>query len=560
MIRRLPESVVSRIAAGEVVIGPFSVVKELVENSIDAGANSIEIELRNGGKSYIKVKDNGHGMSKDELIIAVKEHTTSKIEKFEDIYKLSTYGFRGEALSAIARVSRLIITSSSGVESHRLEIIGGRVKSIEEYPHSRGTTIEVYDLFFNVPARRKFLKSAISEQRMVTEIVEKFILSTPQISILYKNEQEIIYHAKTGTLKERFTLVFPEVKEFTEMKGTYVSGIISSPDYYRKNRTGQIFFVQGRYVVDKMLYSVFETGYGEAITTGRHPYGVIFINIPPEKVDVNVHPQKLEVKFSNPKEIYSDIIRTIREAIKTFISKKIYIINEHSFKESQKDYITKNTFKSQQIFQSTKNESEENKYVEQFLLNANQKNIEYKNNLLIIKKRYVLFEGEDGIYIMDFHAAHERILYEELLKNFEKKVDSLNLIVPIKIQAGKSFKELINEKLPDFTSLGFEIKIEKNEILVLSVPRFIKLSLVPEIIQEAVNELQVSEKSSKELRHIIADKACKAAVKTGYDITFEEAQKLIKTVFDRKLLTCPHGRPLFLKITYTEIDKFFERT
>lgn len=557
VIKKLPPNVVSKIAAGEVVAGPYSVVKELIENSIDAKATSIEIEIISGGKNYIKVKDNGTGMSKEDLLLSIEEHSTSKIEDFDDIYNLKSYGFRGEALSSIAKVSRIIIISNNGKESNRLEAIGGKIKSIESYPTSeRGTIIEVYDLFFNVPARRKFLKSPQTEKRLVTEFVEKFILANPEIAFIFKSDNEIIYNVKPSTLIERFNLIFPEVKEFTEIRGKYVHGIISSPNYNRKNRTGQIFFVQKRYINDKMLYYIFENGYGEALN--NHPYGVLFIDVPSHLVDVNVHPQKLEVKFSDPNLIYSDIIRSVREGIKKFISKNIFVSQtkpEHN--ETRNSYIQNQNFIKEppQRYQGM-----EKQYNQPFsIFDVVRKNIELKEDILILKKRYVLFEGEDGIYIMDFHAAHERVLYEEILEKLNEKLDVVDLIVPINIKVGKSLKEIVKEKADDFKNFGFKIKISENEIKILSIPSFIKLSDVEDTFKEIIDELRIPSQNPKNLKHIIADKACKSAVKTGYNINSKEAKQLIDEVLKRGLTTCPHGRPLFLKISFKELDKYFER-
>ncbi|SHH52563.1 DNA mismatch repair endonuclease MutL [Thermosipho atlanticus] len=552
-IKKLPPSVISKIAAGEVVAGPYSVVKELIENSIDAGATSIEVEIISGGKSYIKVKDNGSGMSKDDLLLSIEEHTTSKISNFEDIYNLQMYGFRGEALASISKVSRMVITSNNSKESNRLEIIGGKIKKIEPYPtNEKGTTVEVFDLFFNIPARRKFLKSPHVEKRLVTEFIEKFILSNPNIHFVFKADGEVIYNVLPSSLIERFNLIFPEVKEFTEISGKYTHGIISSPNYNRKNRSGQVFFVQKRYIMDKMLYYIFENGYGEALI--NHPYGVLFINIPPHSIDVNVHPQKLEVKFSDPNLVYSDIIRAVREGIKKFVSKQIFI-SEKKKKQSLKNYFEKQP-------SLIKEPKKDYSTIDQIttLFNVTQKNVDLKKDVLILKKRYVLFEGEDGIYIMDFHAAHERVLYENILEKLNKNIETINLIVPITIKLGKSLKELLKEKLHDFETLGFSIEILNDIIKIKAIPSFIKISDFEDIFKEILNELRIPNQNPKNMKHIIADKACKAAVKTGYDIKYNEIKTLIEEVLKRGLTTCPHGRPLFLKLSFNDLDRYFERT
>ncbi|MBB6062942.1 DNA mismatch repair protein MutL [Thermosipho japonicus] len=565
-IKKLPEQVIGKIAAGEVVAGPYSVVKELVENSLDAGATKVEIEIKSGGKSYIKVKDNGEGMEREDLLLSVYEHTTSKINDFDDIYNLSSFGFRGEALASIAKVSRIVITSNNGSESHRLEAIGGKIKSISEYPLvDKGTIVEVYDLFFNVPARRKFLKSDTTEKRYVVEYVEKFLLSNPNVEFIFKVDNEIVYNAGASNLEERFRLIFPEVKEYTLINGKYVEGIISSPNYHRKNRTGQIFFVQKRFVMDKMLYYIFENGYGEALVD--HPYGVLFINVPSKLVDVNVHPQKLEVKFSNPNIIYSDITRTVREALKKFVSKQIFVkpINEKLTKSEVSNFETKNVSFSNDSFQDKFNSVfKENinsvDYSKNMLFDISEKNLEVKKDVVILKKRYVLFEMEDGIYIMDFHAAHERVIYEQILEKLKVGIEKVDLIIPIEIRVGKSLKQIVIEKLDELKENGFEIKVEEESIKITSIPSFLKPSEVEDVFKEIIDEYRIPSMGTKNMKHIIADKACKSAVRTGYDISEDEAKKLIEEVFKRNLTTCPHGRPLFLKLTFNEIDKYFDRT
>jgi len=565
-IKKLPEHVIGKIAAGEVVAGPYSVVKELVENSLDAGATKIEIEIKSGGKSYIKVKDNGEGMGREDLLLSIYEHTTSKINDFDEIYNLSSFGFRGEALASIAKVSRIVITSNNGSESHRLEAIGGKIKSVNEYPLvEKGTIVEVYDLFFNVPARRKFLKSEATEKRYVVEYVEKFLLSNPDVEFIFKADNEIIYNTRVSSLEERFKLIFPEVKEYTLINGKYVEGVISSPNYHRKNRTGQIFFVQKRFVMDKMLYYIFENGYGEALVD--HPYGVLFINVPSKLVDVNVHPQKLEVKFSNPNIIYSDITRTVREALKKFVSKQIFVkpINEKKTKSEVSSFETKNVNFSNDSFQDKFNSVFKESvnhvdYSKNMLFDISEKNLEVKNDVVILKKRYVLFEMEDGIYIMDFHAAHERFIYEQILEKLKVGIEKVDLIIPIEIRIGKSLKQIVKEKIDELKENGFEVKIEDESVKILSIPSFIKPSDVEDIFKEIIDEYRIPSMGTKNMKHIIADKACKSAVRTGYDITEGEAKKLIEEVFKRNLTTCPHGRPLFLKITFNEIDKYFDRT
>ncbi len=238
VIKRLPQELVSKIAAGEVVTNPSAVVKELIENSIDGEASKIEVSIQNGGRSYIKISDNGVGMSKEDLLLSVERYATSKIDTEDDLYRINSFGFRGEALASISEVSRVVITTSNGTESWKLEVLGGRVVKVVEAVRDIGTTVEVFDLFYNLPARRKFLSSNKIETRMITEVIERYIVGYPQISFYYSADNDVIYNVKTSDKILRFKTVFPEVKEVKEFEDGIFSGIISSPQYTRKkNRT-----------------------------------------------------------------------------------------------------------------------------------------------------------------------------------------------------------------------------------------------------------------------------------------------------------------------------------
>ncbi|NLH36745.1 MAG: DNA mismatch repair endonuclease MutL, partial [Thermotogaceae bacterium] len=333
-IKKLPDEVISKIAAGEVVINPASVVKELIENAIDAQASNIDIQIKNGGKSYIKVADNGIGMSNDDLLASIQRYTTSKISEIEDIYRISSYGFRGEALASIVDVSRTVITTCDGSQAYRLEVVGGNIVKTSQSHREKGTTVEIYDLFFNLPARRKFLSSEKVETRMVTEMVERFLLVRPDLSFTYKVEDDIVYNVRSETLNDRFSVIFPDVKEFQQLsydgENVKISGIISSPQHTRRNRTGQLFFVNGRFIVDNLLHLALERGYGESLMHGLHPYAVVFLNVVPDTIDVNIHPQKLQVKFSEPQVVYNELARAVRETLRQFTGYQLYVDKRES--------------------------------------------------------------------------------------------------------------------------------------------------------------------------------------------------------------------------------------
>ncbi|MFW6119659.1 MAG: DNA mismatch repair endonuclease MutL [Petrotogales bacterium] len=326
-IKVLSQDIVRKIAAGEVVTGAFSVIKELIENSLDAEASQIDIAVRNGGKEYISVSDNGTGMNAEDLRLAIRPHTTSKIESFSDLDNLVSYGFRGEALSTIASVSRMKISSRSKNDDLglMLEITSGEIKKEQPVSRDIGTSVEIFDLLFNTPARRKFLKSKAVEGRMITETVERFILSHPGIGFKYSRDNKLIYDiSSTSSINERITQLFPEIKledlieieDSNQVHGVSIDGYIVMPNKTRPNRLGEIIFVNGRYVKQSVLNFSVEQGYSESLEKGRFPYCFVFLKLSPDQIDVNIHPQKLEVKFSNTSEVKKAISRKIRETLR----------------------------------------------------------------------------------------------------------------------------------------------------------------------------------------------------------------------------------------------------
>lgn len=604
-ISKLPDEVVSKIAAGEVVINPASVVKELVENSIDAGAFVIEIQIRDGGKSYIKVVDNGMGMSKDDLALSVQRYTTSKISSLEDIYNITSYGFRGEALASIGEVSRFVITTSNGSESYKLEMVGGKIIKITETFRERGTTVEVYDLFFNIPARRKFLSSEKVERRMVTEVIERFLLTKPEIKFVFKSDDEIVYNAPQSNLTDRFKLIFPEAKIYEVIESCSgdikISGIVSSPQFFRRNRTGQLFFVNNRFVVDNLLHLSLERGYGESLVEGSHPYAVLFIDLPPQEVDVNIHPQKLQVKFSEPRLVYDSIARCVRETIRKIegyrifvespVNNSIYITSNNrlsdienvkedvesvvQIKNSDKNFedfllnsqnnpttTTYESYERTQSYQSLHRDSKESPTISSTFFSSTvlPSTFEKSGRFTIFRNRYIVVEDVDGIVIIDFHAAHERIIYERLK---EKNFESIQLLIPVEINIGKSLSNVLESISHELIDMGFEFELEKAEnstkVVLKSIPSLIKITQVQETFLEVLEEYRVPFNKPKSISHVLASKACKAAVKTGDKLSEEEVSMLIDEIKRKNLLTCPHGRPIMMKITFNQLDSYFER-
>jgi len=598
-IKKLPDEVISKIAAGEVVINPASVVKELIENAIDAQASNIDIQIKNGGKSYIKVADNGIGMSNDDLLASIQRYTTSKISEIEDIYRISSYGFRGEALASIVDVSRTVITTCDGSQAYRLEVVGGNIVKTSQSHREKGTTVEIYDLFFNLPARRKFLSSEKVETRMVTEMVERFLLVRPDLSFTYKVEDDIVYNVRSETLNDRFSVIFPDVKEFQQLsydgEKVKISGIISSPQHTRRNRTGQLFFVNGRFIVDNLLHLALERGYGESLMHGLHPYAVVFLNVVPDTIDVNIHPQKLQVKFSEPQVVYNELARAVRETLRQFTGYQLYVDKRDSALFASEPPVENSNGKDVRNVQSDwqdgkrasdwRNERngsfsgtnatgqsrsrDANTYYPVNRSDDSAGNIQLDGTFgqkistlqrigkfTILRNRYILFEDVDGIVIVDFHAAHERIIYERLK---EKTYSTVPLLIPIEVSLPKSVEQVLDELKDALEGAGFTFSIEEGKVKITQIPSILNVTQARDVFMEVLEEYRLPFDKPKSLNHVLASKACKAAIKTGDPISESEAEQLVNEVREKGLLTCPHGRPILMKLTFSQLDSYFER-
>ncbi len=557
MIRELPEEVIRKIAAGEVVVGAFSVVKELVENSLDAGAKRIDIEIAGGGKEYIGVSDDGVGIDEDEILLAVKPHTTSKIHDLEDLYRISTYGFRGEALSSVVRVSRVVITSrkESSPEGTRVKIEGGEILSVDKVPSPVGTAVEVRDLFFNLPARRKFLKSSSIEARMVTETVQKFILAKPEVHFTFKRDGSVVYNAVPSDLRARIALVMPDVKvrdmlELSFEKGwVRVSGFISKPGIWRKTRSGMYVFVNGRSVLSPEIVRAVESGYGEALPKGYHPIAVVFVEVPPDKVDANVHPQKIEVKFSNVQLVET----TVRDAVRRSVSKAW-----------KRDLVPKKELRYEESKVSRGVLREPTRLVE---IEKSFSRIEPEESgrwkfLMILRDRYILVEDDESLLIIDYHAAHERVIYEKLKERFSKgEIESTRLIVPLRVDLERVFVDIALENREQLRRFGFEFKVDGNAVFLESVPSILPISSAEDAFKEILEELRLSKIAGfgNTIQKILADMACKSAVKTGDRIDPSSALELLQMIEREGITSCPHGRPLVFRLSFSDLDKYFGR-
>ncbi len=564
---RLPDNVIRRIAAGEVVSHPYSVVKELVENSLDAHASSVKVKIHAGGKSRIVVEDDGDGMDKDDLNIAVLPHTTSKIKSFEDLFKLNSYGFRGEALASIGAVSKMRIETSKGEElGFAIEVNAGEVSPVVRIVKKKGTMVSVSELFFNVPARRKFLSSASVESRMVTETVQKFILSHDLAFQYFRDDEEIFNIPKGLTLLERINSVFSKEKliEVNAIFGNVkVYGYVSAPEVGRKNRTAQAIFVNGRYVRSGLLMKAVEAGYAEHMKKGEFPVAVLFVEVPPDSVDVNVHPQKLEVRFGDSSRVFRAVSTAVRRAIavpdvfqithdteemRVEETPKVFEYNTKSVNSTNERSLSKPSFFGESHaweFKMGDDPQNASSTVEKVKLAESKV-------LGILHGRYIACESKNALYLIDMHAAHERIIYDEL-KSLALS-SSQKLAVPVKLDLNEVQRELLEEHAEGMKSLGFEWSNGE----LIGVPQIKKQLDWKEVFLETLEAFRLS--FAQDPRdEFFATVACKAAVKSNERVSNEEIVELLKKIDALKVWACPHGRPLVYTLEFKRLDRYFGR-
>ncbi|MGJ8454794.1 DNA mismatch repair endonuclease MutL [Pseudothermotoga sp. U03pept] len=550
-IKKLDPSVVSRIAAGEVVVGTHSVVKELVENSIDAGAKKIVVELLNGGKSEIKVQDNGDGMDKEDLLNCFQPHTTSKISSFEDIYQLTSFGFRGEALYSVCQVSKTRIISRPEESSvgHEIEVVAGNLAYERPTVCQKGTTVIVKDLFFNVPARRKFLKSAAVEARMATEAFERFCLSHPQIHFVLVRDQEVVYNLMPSDLPERTTTLFKDLPKnslkYIEMSWNdmKIDACLTLPTFFRKRRSIYTY-VNGRYVVNNLLSSAIYAAYSDFIHQKEHPVVIMNLSIPAREIDVNIHPQKIEVKFSDEDKVFKFVRDTIKKSFEKVIVHQVPI-----------------TQPAQKIFEPTVvYKTNEREYVEPIQI-KDQRILEPIDFRIVgtVRGRYIIAESSDQLLIVDFHAAHERLIYEEMIESIEK-MHSVSLLVNYEFDLKESEVDLL-QSTELLKNIGFDYQLKGQKIIVTGIPKWLDQRDIKDFVVESIDEMKLIDiiGLSEVIKKVIANLACKSALRTRDKLDNDQAFFLVKKILEKKISTCPHGRPLIFAMKFTELDKFFER-
>ena len=641
IIKVLDESVSNMIAAGEVVENPASMIKELLENSLDAGSKNIKIDIKNGGKHVI-ISDDGKGMSQEDLLMSVERHATSKIRKKEDLYNLFTYGFRGEALSSIAAVSKMIL-SSKDEESpigSAVNVSGGKITGLKEIQRNRGTTIEIKDLFFNTPARLKFLRKATTEYMNIKDIVIQEALGNADVAITLILDDKVSIKTTGNGLDNAVVEIFgnnvlKNCKKFS-------MGYLGNGSLYRSTKDSIFTFVNGRMVKSKLIENAVIDGYYTKLMKGRYPFAIIFLEIDPQEVDVNVHPSKKIVKFSDEKFIYEKILKEIENSFErddNFVSPTLEEKQEDNFldfsefskfvplkaenkqfedikveKYEKKEINDKpierkveNKLKEEisrileiptkvpiedkkrielEISDSENNfnwleEEKEKKKVENIKiekpisinedikekkLEKEENNFQKKNKKIDFKvlgqifNSFILVERDGILEIYDQHIVHERILYESLKEEYSnREVSSQQLLVPIRVLVDPRERELVFENIDSFTKFGFEIdEFGDNEILIRAVPIMNFRDSIENIFREILRNLK--EDKSKDIReNIIISMSCRGAVKANEKLTQDEMEIMVEKLHEIGEYTCPHGRPIIIKITMSDLEKLFKR-
>lgn len=610
-INKLPKHMADLIAAGEVVERPASVVKELMENAVDAGATSITVEIQHGGISYIRVTDDGCGIEREDVKTAFVSHATSKIKTAEDLNTILTLGFRGEALPSIAAVSKVnMITKTADEEmGTTLSIEGGIITDFSDAGCAVGTTMIVRELFYNTPARMKFLKKDVSEGNFVAAAVEKLALSHPEISIRFIRDGKQVFTTNgDGNLQNVCFSAFG--KEFTNgllnvdsaVGNVSVAGLVTPPFNCRGSRGMQYFFVNGRSVKNTTIMAAFESAYKNSVMVGKFPGGVLFITLPPELVDVNVHPSKIEVRFSDERAIFDAVYHSVKSALNESTALKQAVLPEK--KPTFNDFIAK----PQQDFKQTTVE-ENIAFTEKVLKPLSETpfvvndvkteysadvdddpfNIEFpiakpieksvaqpisapkteeiiaENEIRLIGeayKTYILVEVNGTLCVIDKHAAHERILFNKLKKESVTSGSQM-LLAPVTVSLGKEEYVAVTENLEIIAKAGFEIEDFGNgTVIVRSCPMDLEDCEIVPLIGEIAEYIIKNRRdiTNEHLDWIYHNVACRSAIKAGDESSDLELLALAKQVVnDNEVRFCPHGRPVMIELSKYELEKQFGR-
>ncbi len=597
-IRVLADHVANQIAAGEVVERPASVAKELVENSIDAGATRITIEIEAGGRRLLKISDDGEGMVRDDAVLAFERHATSKIRVSEDLAAIGTLGFRGEALASIASVAKVELTTSTegAASATRVTIDGGRMRDVKDAAHPRGTTIAVRDLFFNVPARRKFLRSEATETFHLTNLVTHYALAHPEIAFTFVNNgREVVRAAPAKDLRERAYQIFGAdfLENLLEVNGGHgevarVTGFVSAPRDRRTSRDSQYLFVNRRFVRDRMIGRSLSEGYRSILPHGVYPAALLFIETPLDEVDVNVHPAKTEVRFRRQ----AAVADAVREAVKNALASAAYApspqeqrampayVNmpyvppppepqtriEYQYQPPSGDEIARDVaaMLEQKAFvpSAVPPVPSAEKFTREVEPEKLSSNIRPLGQL---DESFIIATDEQGLLLIDQHVAHERVLFDKYRAlEAARQTDSQQLLVPETFDLTPAQAAVFDNLVPELENYGFELmRLSGRTVAINATPADLPAGEARNMLAELLDTVDAEKKDSarETLRdEIAASLACHAAIKVNMPLGQEKMRWLIDRLLQTSSpTTCPHGRPVILRLTRRDILKGFHR-
>jgi DNA mismatch repair protein MutL len=588
----MDEELSGQIAAGEVVERPASIVKELIENSLDAGATDILVELENGGKQSIRVTDNGEGMDREDAILAFERYATSKIRTFDDMYTIHSFGFRGEALPSIASIAKceILTRTQESPSGTRIFLQGGVVTEVIEAGCPVGTSLHVRDIFYSTPARKKFLKKDSTEQAHCIDSIVRLALAHPHVRMrLVTPKREVLDVPGTDNLSERISIILGEdlTKNFILVEkdegNVRIEGFASKPVVTRSNTKGIFCYVNGRFIRDSLLTNAIMTPYRRVIEARRYPSAVIFITVPPVDVDVNVHPTKMEVRFSNPWSIHSILVKALTSSLAdvALMSDMSHFYPSGRVDPSLPEYRRRvqEALKRYTVMSSTKasvsgyqqgvhRDDDGDRIQDLFIQDRSSDQTVTFSSLRYLDQiagTYLLFSAPDGAILVDQHAAHERVLFEQLKSTYgEKGGEKQTLLIPEVISLTPADYIILKDHLTFLNDIGFEIEgYSGDTVIIKSVPTMLSDVDLRVIVPTIIEELEKTGKSTgiQEVRdRILTRVACQCAVKAHHKLTGAEVEGLCRDLDSIPFAaTCPHGRPIFIKFDIRGLEKMFRR-
>lgn len=589
----LSEDIANKIAAGEVVERPASIVKELTENSVDAGATDIRLELEKGGCESIKVIDNGSGIEYEDVPLVFERHATSKIHRFDDIFNVVSFGFRGEAMPSIASIAKveLLTRRKDDLSGTKAVLDAGAIKDISPAGCPEGTQISVTKIFANVPARRKFLKTEATEQGLCLDVVTRLALAHPEIRFRVSvNGKEVLASPQVNDVSQRIAMVMGNdysahsIAVESHKENMSLTGYISRPEYTKSNSKSVYLFVNKRYIRDNNLTHAILSAYRQIIEPRRYPAAVLFLDMPPENVDVNVHPAKLEVRFRDSHSVYDLVSKTVAQGLASAQTSKSDFVYRLSYKENNSasfrtpsvrekaPTVPFGSFSRQNIRQAINEDLLRRRDVQSSAPVYETNNTPIGETISFTGMRYVgqyantylIFEGEGGLVLLDQHAAHERIILEKLKKASGEKVISQSLLMPEIVNLTPGQIALFADYIDYLREIGLEIEIFGSDaVAVKAIPVTLAQVNISEMISDIADQIKEQNQmpSMQDKREkILASLACRAAIKANRVLSHEEVAALCReleaTPFN---LTCPHGRPITINFALSEIERMFKR-